>query len=420
LKNATARALAYSTIAILAVGALQLNPPLPPTGLPTLGGVEVRPLWTRNADTLGSGETLSALLARQGVIGSSAAQLLRAATSLDARRVRAGMPVVVAKLDSDSMPSEVVFELAIDRLLTLKRTDSGWVSHEERLPWTVDTLVVRGTIASSLYGAMDASALELLPPQARAELAGELADIYEYRVDMSRDLQVGDEFRVLFERASGPQGVVRIRTILAASMTLSGKQTEAIRFETTSATGKYFDQGGKAMRAGFLQAPLQFRRISSVFGTRKHPVLKTWRAHKGTDYAASSGTPVRTVGDGTVIYAGRRSGYGNVVEIRHRNGFVTRYAHLRAFAKGIRSGARVNIENTIGYVGMTGLATGPHLHFEVLVKGVQRNPSVALRGQGNADPIPAKERARFAMTLDAMRASLSRPDGLVRLASAVH
>jgi murein DD-endopeptidase MepM/ murein hydrolase activator NlpD len=417
LTNASARAIAYSTIAVLAVGALQLNPPLPPASPPSLGAVEVRPLWFHQADTLGSGETLSALLARQGLVGSTAAEVLDAAPALDARRVRAGMPVVISRLDADSVPSTVVFELAVDRLLTVQRTDSGWVGHEERLPWQIDTLVVHGTIASTLYGAMDVSAVELLPPGARAELAGELADIYEYRVDMSRDLQVGDEFRVLFERASGPQGIVRIGTILAASLSLSGKETQAIRFETASATGKYFDQNGKAMRSGFLQAPLQFRRISSVFGNRRHPVLKTWRAHKGTDYAASSGTPVRAVGDGTVIFAGRRSGYGNVVEIRHRNGFITRYAHLRGFAKGIRTGARVNIENTIGYVGMTGLATGPHLHFEVLVGGVQRNPSTALRGQGNADPVPAKEQARFAAVRDAMRTTLARPAGLVRLAS---
>jgi murein DD-endopeptidase MepM/ murein hydrolase activator NlpD len=417
LKNATARAIAYATIGVLAVGALQLTPPLPPAGPPTLGGVEVRPLWFRQSDTLGTGETLSALLARQGLVGPTAAEVLRAANTLDARRVRAGMPVLVSRLDSDSIPSTVVFQLAVDRLLTVQRTDSGWVSREDRLPWHTDTLVVRGTITANLYGAMDVSALDLLPAPARAELAGELADIFEYRVDMSRDLQVGDEFRVLFERASGPQGIVRIGTILAASLKLSGKETEAIRFETASASGKYFDQNGKAMRAGFLQAPLQFRRISSVFGSRRHPVLQTWRAHKGTDYAANSGTPVRAVGDGTVIFAGRKSGYGNVIDIRHRNGFVTRYAHLRGFAKGIRSGARVAIENTIGYVGMTGLATGPHLHFEVLVGGVQRNPSSALRGQGNADPIPAKERARFASALELMRVSLDRPDGVVRVAT---
>jgi murein DD-endopeptidase MepM/ murein hydrolase activator NlpD len=417
LTNTIARAVAYSTIGVLAIGALRFTPPLPPAPLPSLGAVEVRPLWFHEADTLGSGETLSALLARRGVIGHTAVQVLRAVPSLDARRARAGMPVMVSRLDSDSVPSTVVFQLAVDRLLTVERTDSGWIGREERLPWEIDTLVVRGRIVSNLYGAMDVSAADLLPPGARAELAGNLADIYEYRVDMSRDLQVDDEFRVLFERAAGPQGIVRIGTILAASMTLSGRETEAIRFELASEKGKYFDQTGKAMRGGFLQAPLQFRRISSVFGRRKHPVLKTWRAHKGTDYAASSGTPVRTVGDGTVIFAGRKSGYGNTVEVRHRNGYVTRYAHLRAFAKGIRRGARVNIENTIGYVGMTGLATGPHLHFEVLVGGVQRNPSSALRGQGNADPIPARERERFASVRDVMLASLGQPDGLVRLAA---
>jgi murein DD-endopeptidase MepM/ murein hydrolase activator NlpD len=417
LRTSTARAIAYATVAVLAIGALQLTPPLPPPGLARLAAVEVRPVWSRNSDTLGNGETLSALLARQGVFGQTAAQVLNAAKALDARRVRAGMPVSVARLDSDSVPAEVIFEVAIDHVVTVERTDSGWIGREEFLPWQVDTLVVRGTIESNLYGALDESALELLPAPARAELAGELADIYEYRVDMSRDLQVGDEFRVLFERATGPRGVVQIRTILAATMTLSGKETEAIRFDLASTSGKYFDQNGKPMRSGFLQAPLEFRRISSVFGTRKHPVLKTWRAHKGTDYAASSGTPVRAVGDGTVIYAGVRSGYGNVVEVRHTNGYVTRYAHLRGFAKGVRSGARVNIANTIGYVGMTGLATGPHLHFEVLVLGVQRNPSVALRGQGNADPIPRTELARFTGVRNALRASLEMPDGLVRLAA---
>ena len=148
------------------------------------------------------------------------------------------------------------------------------------------------------------------------------------------------------------------------------------------------------MRAAFLRAPLNFRRISSVFGMRRHPVLGRWRAHKGTDYAASSGTPVRSIGDGVVIFAGRNGGYGNVIDVRHRNGYVSRYAHLRGLAKGVRRGARVGIGNTIGYVGMTGLASGPHLHFEVLVSGVQKNPRVALQMKGG-DPIGSSERLTF-------------------------
>ena len=417
MTNAVARAVAYTVIGILAVGALHLTPPLPPAGAPRLSAIEVRPIWMRNADTLDNGETLSALLARHGLAGSHAVRAIRAAPGLDARRVRAGMPVRVARLDDDSVPSEVVFELDIDRYLTVTRTDSGWIGHEERLPWTIDTIVVGGQITSNLYEAMDVGAAEVLPAPTRAELASELADIYEYRVDMSRDLQVGDGFRVIVERRAGPQGIVRVGTIIAAAMTLSGRETEAIRYEIPGSSSRYWDQTGKPMRSGFLQAPLQFRRISSVFGGRRHPILNTWRSHNGTDYAANSGTPVRAVGDGTVIFAGTRGGYGRTVEVRHNNGFVTRYAHLRGFAKGVRSGARVGIEQTIGYVGMTGLATGPHLHFEVLVNGLHRNPRTVLRGQGNADPIPAREQARFARIRDAMRESLQLPDGPVRLAA---
>ena len=139
---------------------------------------------------------------------------------------------------------------------------------------------------------------------------------------------------------------------------------------------------------------MNFRRISSIFGGRRHPVLGVWRRHKGTDYAASSGTPVRAIGDGVVVFAGRKGGYGNVIDIRHRNGFVSRYGHLRNFAKGIHTGKRVTIGSTIGAVGQTGLATGPHLHFEVLVNGVQRDPRIALSIKGG-EPIPAAERGVF-------------------------
>jgi murein DD-endopeptidase MepM/ murein hydrolase activator NlpD len=139
---------------------------------------------------------------------------------------------------------------------------------------------------------------------------------------------------------------------------------------------------------------LSFRRISSVFGRRRHPILGTWRAHKGMDYAASSGTPVRSVGNGVVVFAGRTTGYGNRVDVRHPNGFVSRYGHLRGFARGVKRGARVSIAQTIGYVGMTGLATGPHLHFEVLVGGVQRNPRDALSSK-SGEPLPERERPTF-------------------------
>jgi murein DD-endopeptidase MepM/ murein hydrolase activator NlpD len=161
------------------------------------------------------------------------------------------------------------------------------------------------------------------------------------------------------------------------------------------------------MQAAFLRAPLEFRRISSVFGMRRHPILGVFRSHKGTDYAAASGTPVRSIGDGQVVTAGRMSGFGNVIDVRHPNGMVSRYGHLRAFARGVQRGTRVSIGETIGYVGMTGLATAPHLHFEILVNGVQQNPGVALSNR-SGDPISADLRPSFALARDGMFALLDR------------
>ncbi len=258
----------------------------------------------------------------------------------------------------------------------------------------VDTLTVSGVIHSNLYSALDNSRAADLPREARAELAFSLADIFEYRVDMSKDLQDGDRFHILVERLQKPNGAIIVNKILGARLALSGNEMDAILFKSSGASGEYFDGTGKSLRAAFLRAPVAFRRISSIFGGRRHPVLGIWRQHKGTDYAAAMGTPVRSIGDGVVVFAGRRSGYGNVIDIRHRNGFVSRYGHLRGFARGIHGGARVAIGSTIGYVGLSGLATGPHLHFEVLVGGKQRDPRIALRMKGG-QPIASSERGTF-------------------------
>jgi murein DD-endopeptidase MepM/ murein hydrolase activator NlpD len=341
------------------------------------------------------------LLGRAGLSIRDAADVLAAASAIDMRRLPVGMSVTYTSAAVDSLPSEVVFQLAIDHMLHLRRSAEGWSSEEVRIPWTVDTVVVEGEITSSLYEAM-ADAGSAFPDGVRAELAWSLADIYEYRVDMSRDLRVGDRFRVLAERAAGPAGAVRVGNILAARFVASGKEIEAVRYlKEGEKRARYYDAEGRSLHTGFLRAPLAFRRISSVFGMRKHPIRGTWRAHKGTDYAASSGTPVRSVGDGVVIHSGWRGGYGNTIEVRHPNGFVTRYGHLRGFARGVRRGTRVSISQTVGYVGMTGLATGPHLHFEVLVNGVQRDPRKALASR-SAEPIPEGDRLAF----EALRAQL--------------
>jgi murein DD-endopeptidase MepM/ murein hydrolase activator NlpD len=361
--------------------------------------------WTQQVDTLERGETVSALLARAGLPGADIVAALEAAAGFDSRRARAGMPITVRTFAADSTPSELIFQLAIDRLLHLRRSPGGWSSEEVRLPWTTDTIIVSGTIRTNLYDALDEGAGDKLPPAARAELAWTIADIYEYRVDMSRELQEGDELRVLFERSAGPGGAVRIGKVLAARFVLSGEPVEAIRYASASVSGDYFDQTGRSLRAAFLRTPVTFRRISSRFGMRRHPILGTMRRHQGIDYAAASGTPVRAIGDGVVLFAGRKGGYGNVLEIRHRNGFVSRYGHLRAFARSVRRGTRVTIAQTVAYVGSTGLSTAPHLHFEVLVNGMHRNPRVALNQKGG-QPIPKRERADFDARRTVLVASL--------------
>ena len=273
----------------------------------------------------------------------------------------------------------------------------------------MDTLAITGVITSSLYNALNESGVGVLPPSARHQLAWSLADIFEYKVDMSRDLHQGDRFHLLVERLQKPNGAIIVNKILGARLALSNSHSplEAIHFDPPGGgSTRYYDASGMSLRAAFLRAPVAFRRISSIFGARKHPIFGEWRNHTGTDYAAAMGTPVRAIGDGVVIFAGKKGGYGNMIDIRHRNGMVSRYGHMRNFATGVKPGMRVSMGSTIGFVGMTGWATGPHLHFEIRVDGVAHDPKLALQSRGG-EPIPASERALFQKMRNQTLASLS-------------
>jgi murein DD-endopeptidase MepM/ murein hydrolase activator NlpD len=424
----------YLTVALLVLVVLRYTPELPdtPAGSVLQQGTAEQVAMVAAAavapgapgapeprvERLNRGETLIGLFKRVGLSDASAGEIVRAASAsaVDARYLKAGMPVEFTGDSAGDNPTELVFHLGIDRLLRMRRTAAGWTGTEERLPWTTDTVVVGGTIHANLYQAMDSSAAQYFPGHAKDELAWALADIFEYRVDMSRELQEGDQFRALVERNVGPGGVTRVSKVLAASFSLSGNDVSAVRFESKSFSPQYYDAQGKSLRAQFLRAPLEFRRISSSFGTRYHPILGRWKAHKGTDYAAAPGTPVRAIGDAVVVRAGWSGGYGNLLELRHRNGYVTRYGHLRAFAKGIRPGAHVSIAQTVAYVGTTGLSTGPHLHFEVLIGGVQKDSRLALKSIAG-EPIARGERGAFEEQRGRLLASLAGASGVVRLAA---
>ena len=378
------------------------------------------PTWKLPFDTLGRGENLRNILVRRGLSDSLAAAALAAATSLDRKSVRVGLPVTVRSETRDSVPSEVIVQLADDRFLHLKHDSTGWSESTEQLDWAVDTIVITGTIHSNLYRAMDEAAGTRLSPAARTHLVVAIADsIYQYKVDMTRDLHPDDTFRVAAERRSLASGVVRIGKVIASSLSLSRRELTAVRFNAPdapeSARGEYFDEKGNSMRGAFLHKPVEFRYITSRFGMRLHPILGIMRMHQGMDYSAASGTPVQSVGDGVVTSAGWSDGYGNLIEIRHPNGMITRYGHLRDFAKGIHEGARVSVGDVIGHVGMTGLATAPHLHFETIMGGKQRNPAVALMS-APGDPVAPSQRFAFDLVRARAVASLTAGANLASVA----
>ncbi|HSD31149.1 MAG TPA: M23 family metallopeptidase [Gemmatimonadales bacterium] len=367
--------------------------------------IQVAAAYREFADTLGRRETLSDVLARAGLTGSSYASFLAAAGRLDARRLRPGLVFHFRRPLTDSSVDRLMVRLGPERRLWYARTDSGWSEREEAIPWSPERLRVVGRITSSLYAALDSAIPDsFLPAGERQALAWAIADVYDWEVDFTRDVRAGDRFEVLFDRLVSPEGERRFGRVEAARVDVSGTPTYAYYFvanDDESSAG-YYDDQGRSLKRSFLRAPLQFRRISSRFGGRKHPILHTYRRHQGVDYAADYGTPVRATADGVVTHAARDGGYGNMIELRHANGIRTRYGHLSSFVRGLHAGQRVGQGETIGYVGSTGLSTGPHLHYEFLINGRQTNPQRTAAGAGA--PVPAGLRAAF----DSVRTRLAR------------
>lgn len=335
-------------------------------------------------DTLRAGETLDVLLRRSGLDGEAVRQIVSAAPMLDPRRLRPGLPVEFWRGNDSMPPTSVTFRLDVDRRVELRRADSAhWEATETRLPWTWDTVVVRGAVASNLYDALGDESTDLFPGPSHDELVLDVADVYKFRVDMTKDLRAGDSVYALVERKRGPESTTRVVRVLATRLFVGGKSIDAFYFPAKDNRGAYFDSTGKSLSTMFLHSPIDFARVTSSFGRRFHPILRISRPHRGVDYGATTGTPIQVIGDGVVTRAASDpGGFGNVVEVRHPNGFVTRYAHMSRFAARAKAGMRVLQGEIIGYVGMTGLATGPHLHFEILVKGSQTNPATALRNVG--------------------------------------
>lgn len=235
------------------------------------------------------------------------------------------------------------------------------------LPFKTVIKSTSGTIDSSLYGAAQNAGLS-------NAMIMEMVKIFGWDIDFVQDIRKGDHFRVVYSENQLSDKKLSDGHILAAEFTTQNQSYTAIRFENEAGFASYFNPEGESMLGTFLRSPVEFSRISSRFGRRLHPISKKWKAHRGVDYAASTGTPIRATADGKVIHAGRKGGYGKTVILRHAGRFSTLYAHMNGYAKGIKSGTRVKQGQVIGYVGSTGMSTGPHLHYEFRLDGVHRNP----------------------------------------------
>jgi murein DD-endopeptidase MepM/ murein hydrolase activator NlpD len=324
------------------------------------------------------------------------ALLLAFLEQASARRMRPGTEITLRYRPDDRWLRGVDVALNADQTVRLVRGAEGWRSSTVQTPVFVDTLYAAGEIESVLWTAVIRNpALAGLPVEDRARLIDHLDRVFQWQVDFSRQIRVGDTYRFAFEREVRPDGSFRAGRLLAAELVNSGTPFHAVWFDPNGdGQGSYYDLEGKSVRRAFLLKPLEYRRISSRFSAaRLHPILNRVRAHRGIDYAADSGTPVMATADGVVTLRGPQGELGNAVEIRHPNGFVTRYGHLRGFRSGLTVGSRVRQGDIIGYVGMTGLATGPHLHYEMIRSGRQIDPlSVDLPA---GDPVPDDDRGRW-------------------------
>jgi murein DD-endopeptidase MepM/ murein hydrolase activator NlpD len=357
------------------------------------------------SDLTRSSDTAEALLKRLGIYDPQAAAFLRAdITAQQTLMGRAGRNVTVEATESNALLKLSARWSPDDngmfKRLTITKTVAGFHSRVETLPLTASSRLASGIIHSSLFAATDDARI----PDG---VATQLAEIFAGDIDFHRALRKGDRFSVTYETLEGDGEPLRAGRVLNAEFVNAGKTFQAMWFQeplssgavpavatatvasSTVGKGGYYTLSGESLRRAFLASPMEFSRVSSGFKMRFHPIMQTWRAHLGVDYAAPTGTAVRSVGDGVVDFAGVQNGFGNVVMVKHRNNYVTVYAHLSRI--NVRSGQSISQGQNVGAVGQTGWATGPHLHFEFRVAGAHRDPLMIAK---QSESVPVAEAAR--------------------------
>jgi murein DD-endopeptidase MepM/ murein hydrolase activator NlpD len=367
-------------------------------------------------DLTRASDTADSLLRRLGVTDPAAAAFLR--TDREGRRLFEGRPgkMIQVRTDEDGALKELVARFpALDSAqqlthftrLTVTRFDGRFLARLDTAPLRAQVRLGSGTIRTSLFAATDDARLP-------DSLAGQLVDIFSTDIDFHRQLRKGDTFSVVYEALTADDQPITWNEgtgrILAAEFTNNGKVSQAVWFKDASGRGAYFTMDGQSKRRSFLASPMEFSRVTSGFAMRMHPILQTWRAHNGVDYGAPTGTPVRTVGDGIVDFAGWQNGYGNVVHVKHAGEKTTVYAHLSKL--DVRKGQKVDQGQRIGLVGATGWATGPHLHFEFRVNGQFQDPLQVARAAETV-VVDAAARPRFMQMASAAQSQLDAAESLI-------
>jgi murein DD-endopeptidase MepM/ murein hydrolase activator NlpD len=329
--------------------------------------------------TVKSGDTLSRIFDAQGLPDTDWMQLVRlGGDGLRLKRLRAG-DVLHLRKGPEGL-HELTYALDEARTLQVSRTDTGFESIVLAAEIERRATYAMGRIDSSLYESGVAAGLP-------DKLIIELADIFGYDIDFVQDIRVGDRYTVIYEDLYKDGKKLRAGDILAAEFVNQGQSLRAVRYVDPQGNAGYYAAGGQSLRKAFLRTPLDVFRVSSNFSRgRFHPVLNRIRAHLGTDYAAPTGTPIKATGDGRITFIGHKGGYGRAVVVKHGSSYETLYGHMSRFRPGLGYGSRVQQGQVIGYVGSTGLATGPHLHYEFRVNGVHRDPRKVILPRANALP----------------------------------
>jgi len=347
--------------------------------------------WVDEEVEVQRGQVITTILEEHGLDYADALGVVAAAKDVhDLAKIRVGQTFTVRKDRTDGSFYGLVYPLDRydERRLVVGRDQAGaFTADEQARPTRRVPVSVVGQVESSLWATGIGMGLS-------AENLVSLAGIFEWEIDFNTQIRPGDRFRMVIEEVQDVESGERLRldTVLAAEYeTARGTSFVAVRYEDADGQVGYFDKEGNSSKKMFLKSPLKFSRVSSKFGSRYHPVLKKWRAHKGTDYAAGSGTPIRAIGRGTVEFKGTKGGYGRHVRVKHNSTYSTSYSHLSKYK--VSSGQVVDQGDIIGYVGSSGLATGPHLHFEFYVRGKQVD---FMRQQFNrSEPIADSERLAF-------------------------